>query len=451
MEITQENPDALNAIIKVKITERDYQPQVDKALKEAAKKMTMPGFRPGTVPVAMVKKTHGRYILLEVLNKLINGQLSNHLVSNKLQVLGQPLPKADDVIDIEKGGNLYFTYEVGIAPQIEVNFANVAPANYYTVKVDEDLLNKYKNDVSRRNGKYESPDTVGANDLVYIDLVELDADGGVKVGGIFQQSTLAVDMINSEAFKAELIGKTKDEVVKANAKDLASSSIDLASMLNMDKAAAEQVTSDFNVKIGTISRVMPAELNQDFYTQMYGEGVVNNEAEFNAKITEELAGMFSNDSDRRLRYEIQSQLINTINPNLPDAFLKRWILESNTKEKQVTPEQIEKEYPNYAKSLKAQLIEGKIMNEYKISLDKNELLSVTKQLVRDQYFKNSTEKVEDSFLTETANKILEKEEEYRRVADMVLDRKLVALYKEKFQLTTTELSYNDFVKKMNEE
>jgi trigger factor len=448
MELIQTNTDALNAIVTIKIAEADYKPQLEKGLKAAAKKVSMPGFRPGTVPMSMVKKNHGKAILLQELNKTINAGLAKYLVDNKLEVLGQPLPVANHAVDIEKGGELEFKYELGIAPKVEINFTKPQNINYYKVIIDNELLFKYKNDVSRRNGSYESPETVGEADLVYIDLVELDANGEILPGGIFCQSTLAIDMINSASFKAAMIGKTKDSIVRANVKDIASSSIDLASMLNMNKSAAEQVTSDFNVKIGTISRVVPATLNQEFFDKMYGEGVIKTDEDFNAKINVELGNLFANDSDRKLRYEIQTHLLNTINPTLPDTFLKRWIRENN--KTYISPEQMETQYEGYSKALKVQIIESKVLAEYKLGINHAEVIDATKQLIIDQYLKNSTETIDDVFLVETANKILQKEEEYRRVSDMVLDKKLVGLYKEKFNLTTVELNYADFVKKMNE-
>lgn len=448
MELVQTNIDALNATVKITLTEADYKPQVEKALKLAATKVTMPGFRAGMVPMGMVKKTYGKSILLEELNKVINKGLANYLVQNKLEVLGQPLPKINDTVDIEKGGDLVFNYEMGIAPKIELNFTNANTVNYYTIKLNEQLLSKYKNDITRRNGSYETPQIVGDSDLIYIDLVELDAAGEVLAGGIFRQSTLAIDMIKSESFKNNLIGKTQGDIVVVNVKDLSSSSIDLASILSMDKASAEQITSNFNIKVGTISRVVPAVIGQDFYTKMYGAGVVNNDAEFNAKISEEITAIFANDSDRRLRYDIQTQLLQDINPALPDKFLKRWIKESN--QNPLTLEQIDSEYPNYSKALKVQIIESKIMNEYKLGVDRAEVVNATKQMLIEQYFKNAIDTIEESFLIETANKILQKDEEYRRVSDIVLDRKIVGLYKEKFNLSIVQLSYDDFVIKMNE-
>ncbi len=447
MDLIKTNVDDLNATITVKVHEADYKPQVDKALKTTAKQAQIPGFRKGMVPVGMIKKMYGKSIMADELNKIISSNLNQYILDNKLDLLGHPLPKTDDVIDFDKGGDFEFNYEIGLAPSLQVNFAQAGKFNYYKVAVDQDLIAKYKRDITRRYGKYETPELVGDADLVYIALKELNNDGTINQNGLSKTSSVAVDLIKSDSFKSSILNKKVNETVKVNAKDLGSSSFELGTILGLTNDEAEKITADFEITLTSISRVIPAEINDELFKSLYGEGIVNNEAEFHAKINEELSNMFVADSDRRLRYELQKTMLDKLNPSLPDNFLKKWIASSN--EKPITVEQINNEYTGYAKGLKIQLIENKIAAEYNIKVEEQEVIDYTKDMLTNQYFKNAPD-MDESFLNDTAKRVLENEQEARRIAEQIFEKKISKLYKEKLQLNEVELNYEDFVKKVNE-
>lgn len=449
MDLIKENIDDLNAIIKIKVSEDDYKARVEKILKDTQKKAQMPGFRKGMVPAGMVKKMYGKSVMADEINKLLYDSLNKYIVDNKLEVLGNPLPKAlDENFDWDTQKEFEFAYDLGLAPKIEVNFTNVEPLNYYTVKIDNELLDKYKTDIARRYGKFETPEQAADTDLVYFELQELNTDNSPKEDGIKKNSSLAIDMVKTD-LKSKLIGAKKGDKIIATAQSLSDNTTDLASILGVSKEQAETINTPFELSITSINRMTPADLNQELFNKVYGEGIVNSVEEFEAKITEEITTMFANDSDRKLKSDVANYWVNKLKLTLPDAFLKRWIKATN--EKPISEEQINAEYDSYARSLKNQLVENKIITDYNIEVKNEEVLAFTKQMLNDQYFKYNPEAIDDTFLTETATKLLQKQEDARRVYEMVYDKKILALYKEKFDLNKVELSYDDFVKKLNDQ
>lgn len=445
MNITQENIDELNAVLKVKVVAEDYLPKVESALREHQKKASVPGFRPGKVPTGMIKKMYGKTILLEAINKLLNDSLSTYLNENKIEVLGNPLPKLNMSIDWDNQKEFEFLYEMGLAPKFNVELSPKDKFTYQTVKIDDELVNKYVTDISKRYGKVETVDVSQEGDMLNGDFVELDANGEILAGGIFKTSSVFLDRIQDEATKKALIGLKKEDKVVLDAPKLADNAADIATLLGIDKEAAEKLNAKLQFTVKNISRLAGSEINQDLFDKIYGPGNVTGEAEFKAKIKDELAGMFVNDSERKFYNDVVEHLMNKINFNLPTEFLKRWIVAVN--EKPVTPEQVDNEFDGYSKGLKWQLIENKIIKDNNIQVSNEEIIDATKKLIIEQFSKYDPTPMPEEELTKTAQRVLSNKEEAKKIYEKLYGEKVLTLFKTKFTVENKELSYDDFFKK----
>ncbi|CAN5460544.1 trigger factor [soil metagenome] len=445
MNIIQENIDELNAVLKVKVVANDYLPKVETALKDYQKKASIPGFRPGKVPTGMIKKMYGKSIMVEEINKLLSDSLYTYLHENKIEVLGNPLPKADSVIDWDNQQEFEFLYEMGLAPKFNVDLSPKDKFTYETVKIDEELVNKYVTDIAKRYGKVENVEVSEETDLLNGDFVELDGNGEILASGIFKTGSLFLDKVKDAATKKALVGVKKDDKVVVEAQKLAENATDLAALLGIDKEQAETLTSKVQFTIKGISRLAAAEINQEFFNKIYGEGNVTSEEEFRAKIKDELANMFVNDSERKFYNDVVEHLMNKINFNLPTEFLKRWIVAAN--EKPVTFEQVDSEFENYSKGLKWQLIENKIIKENNLEVTKDEVVEHTKELILQQFAQMGQGPMGDEELNQTVQRVLSNQEEAKKLYEKLYGQKVMTLFKTKFTLENKEVAYDDFFKK----
>lgn len=446
MDITQENIDELNAVLRVKVVAEDYLPKVESALKEHQKKASIPGFRPGKVPTGMIKKMYGKSILVEAINKLLNDSLYTYLNENKIEVLGNPLPKMDSGIQIDWDNQkeFEFLYEMGLAPKFNVELSAKDKFTYKTVKIDEELINKYISDISKRYGKVENVDVSGEGDLLNGDFVELDANNEILPGGIFKTSSVFLDRVKDEATKKALVGLKKDDKVILEAQKLSDNPVDVATMLGIEKEAAEKLTSKVQFTVKNISRLAGSEINQELFDKIYGEGTITSEEEFKTRIKEELSAMFVNDSERKFYNEVVEYLMNKINFDLPTEFLKRWIVAAN--EKPVTPEQVESEFEGYSKGLKWSLIENKIIKDNNIQVTNEEVIESTQKMILEQFGKYDPTPMDAEALNSTTQRVLSNKEEAKKIYEKIYGDKVMALFKSKFTVENQELSYEDFFK-----
>jgi len=446
MDITQENIDELNAVLRVKVVAEDYLPKVESALKEHQKKASIPGFRPGKVPTGMIKKMYGKSILVEAINKLLNDSLYTYLNENKIEVLGNPLPKMDSGIQIDWDNQkeFEFLYEMGLAPKFNVELSAKDKFTYKTVKIDEELINKYISDISKRYGKVEDVDVSGEGDLLNGDFVELDENNEILPGGIFKTSSVFLDRVKDESTKNALIGLKKDDKVILDAQKLSDNPVDVATMLGIDKEAAEKLTSKVQFTVKNISRLAGSEINQGLFDKIYGEGTITSEEEFKTRIKEELSAMFVNDSERKFYNEVVEYLMNKINFDLPTEFLKRWIVAAN--EKPVTPEQVESEFDGYSKGLKWSLIENKIIKDNNIQVTNEEVIESTQKMILEQFGKYDPTPMDAEALNSTTQRVLSNKEEAKKIYEKIYGDKVMALFKSKFTVENQELSYEDFFK-----
>lgn len=442
MNITQEKVSDLNSILKVKLSPVDYQQRVDAQLKELQRKASMPGFRPGKVPVGMVKKMYGKSVLADEVNKVLNNSVNEYITSNKIEIIGQPIPALDqnDKLDWDNQQEFEFAFELGHAPEFEVSI-EAEPFEYKMVKVEDALVDKEIEDMQRRYGKVTNPEQVEKNDLVFGDFVELDSDGNELEGGIKKTSTIATDKVKAEQSLEKLIGLGKGSHVVLDPHALTNNATDLAAMLGITPAQAETLSSSFKFTITNISRVQPAELNEELYNKVYGESVSSIE-EFRAKIKSEMSSMFNADSDKFFLNSVIAGLVKRYDLQLPETFLKRWLLFVN--EKEINAEQIEREFPVYAERLRTQMVINKIIRQNGIEVKEQDIRDFVKDLVAKQFASYNGTEMEEQDLEDTVTRVLKNEKEYNRIVEKMYDDRLLNFLKSKLKLNFTEVSFEDF-------
>lgn len=444
MNIVQENSSKLQSLIKVKLSPADYKDKYETALKSYAKKATIKGFRPGHVPVAMIKKMYGKALLAEEINKMLNEALHKHITDNKLEILGNPIPTEEqEKVNFHEDAEMEFVYEIGLAPVIDLDLSKLN-VTYNALLVDDKLIAKQTEDLKRRYGKLVNADLSTETDMLFGTFEELDENNNVVEGGIKHTSTISVEYLHDDQLKKKLSGLKPGDVVNVDPRKVSHSATDMAAMLGVKKEEIGSIGRNFNFTINEIKRIDPAELNQEFFDKLFGAGKVNSESEFQEKVKADLVNMFAFDSDRLFFKEATEQMIDKISVELPDEFLKRWIVTSN--ENPVTFEQVEAEYDNYSKGLKWQLIENKIIKDNDLKVGNEEALEYTKGYIVSQYTRYGIQAPDDEALMQSAVRILQKQDEAKRIYDELYNRKVMTFLKETVKLNQKDVAYDDFVK-----
>jgi trigger factor len=449
MNVVRQDVNAETGLLTVTVSPADYQGKVNASLEKYRKQAKIPGFRPGKVPMGLVQKQYGKAVLAEEMNKLVSDALYKHIQDEKLEILGNPIPKEDIEVkgDFDNPGEFEFVYEIGFAPAIKLDLSNKSKYDYVKVKIDKALVDKQIDDLRRRYGKLVSVDEVGDKDMILAQFVELNEDGSIKEGGILHSSTTSLEFVEDKAAKKALVGKKKGDEVVVSASKLSKGDQDKAAMLGIKVDELANHSDSYKMTINDIKRMEMAELNQELFDKLFGEGAVDSEKALRERISADLENMFANDSDRLLTREVYRDLVEKTPVALPNDFLKRWIQLSN--EKPITIEQVEADYDQYAKDLKWQLIQGHIFKANDIKLDQAEVLEFTKGLVANQYAQYGIPTPEDTVLAQAAAQALANREEANRIYDMMAESKLTEFFKNTVKLNNKEVSYDEFVEIAN--
>lgn len=443
MNITKHDIDSLNAEITIALVPADYDNRVSEGLKKVQRQANMPGFRPGKVPAGLIKKQYGTQIMVDEINKLLNESIYKYIEENKIEILGNPLPKDQTSVDFANQKEFEFVYQLGLAPAFNVSIDSSNSFTYKTVKVDDELVEKYLKDVRRNYGKPVNPEVAGEKDVVFVDINELDENGSIKAGGIYKSTSVSYERIKNETAKAKLLGVKRDDKIELNINELYETALDKSVSLGIDKEFAETPNCNLRLTVRNISRLEDAELDQDLFDQIYGAGNVNGLEEFKNKIRTELSMMFMADSEKFLMSEVENKLVEKTKIQLPDNFLKRWLMAVN--EKPITAEELEKDYPNYAKAMQWRLIENKIIKDNGITVNAEEADEEAKAYIRSEYSKYGQVPTDED-LEKISKDLLSKEKEAQKIFENLYSKKVLGLIKEKCTLEPKELSYDEFFK-----
>lgn len=444
MNISKENIDSLNAVVKIELTAADYQTQVNAKLANYRKTTDMPGFRKGKVPMGVINKRYAIPVKVEEINKMLSDSLTKYIIQEKLDILGNPLPKDGFHINWEKQEDFTFEYEVGLAPVFEVKLSKKNKLDYYVIKADEAMIDKYAVDIAKRYGKMSSPEKVEEKDLVYGTFLELDEEGKEIETGLSNQASISLETLKIKKLKAEFIGSSKGKIITIDPNKSFVKDADVASLLGVEKEAFEAITSKFSFTINNISRMAPAELNAALFDKMYGEGTIKTEKEFRAKIANEAEAMFVAESDRKFQNDSVEYLLEKTVFELPEEFLKKWM--QTVSETPITLSEVEDQFVGYKTSLRWQIIENRIAKENKLGVTREEAIAETKKMIGAQMAQYGQALPEEEMLEQYANQILANKEEEKKIYDRAFASKMTAFFKESFNMNEKEISYKEFMK-----
>jgi len=446
MNITRENIDDLNAVLKIEIRKPDYEDKVETVLKDYRKKATIKGFRPGMVPIGLVKKMYGKAVFIDEINKIVTENIQKYITDEKIEILGDPIPKADDQqkIDFDTQEDFTFSFELGLAPVIELKLSKKNKINLHEIIIDEKMKSDYLDNYTRRYGELRKADLTEEKDVIKGKIEAIDKDGNViPYGPSVEETSLGIDIIKDKKIKKQFIGKKQNDTIDFDLKKAFPNDTEIAGILHKKKEEVAELEDNFRFTINEISRFYPAELGKELFDRVYGEGVVNSEEEFMKKIEEEIAINLKRESDFKLMLDIKNLAIEKTDFQLPEEFLKRWLLKVNEK---TTREQIEKEFDSFRKDLKWQLIRNKVARDNEVKITEEELLKEAENITRHQFRQYGLFYATDEQINNYAKKTLKREDDAKKIADKMLEEKVILLMKELVKLENKSVTVEEFNK-----
>jgi trigger factor len=446
MNITKENIDNLNALLKVKIEKPDYEDKVETVLKDYRKKATIKGFRPGMVPIGLIKKMYGRAVEIDEINKVVTENVQKYLSDEKIEILGDPLPKADeqDKIDFETQQDFTFTFELGLTPEVDLKLSKKNKVNQYDIIIDEKMRSEYLENYTRRYGELRKADQTEEKDVVKGKIEAID-DNGIVIpeGPSVQETSLGIDIIKDNKIKKEFIGKNINDSIDFDLKKAYPNDTEIAGILHKKKDEVADLGANYRFTINDISRFFPAEPGKELFDRIFGEGVVNSEEEFMKKIEDEIVINLKRESDFKLMADIKNLAMEKTDLQLPEEFLKKWLLRVNEKS---TSEQIEKEFDSFRKDLKWQLIRNKVARDNEVKISDEELQKEAENITRYQFQQYGLFYATDEQITNYAKETLKRDEDAKRIADKILEEKVIILMKELVKLENKSVTIEEFNK-----
>jgi trigger factor len=446
MNITRENIDDLNAVLKVEIVKTDYLEKVENVLKDYRKKANIKGFRPGMVPIDLIRKMYGKVIRIDEINKIVSEKIHKYLTDEKLEILGDPLPKTDEQenINFDTQDDFSFYFELGLAPGVDFLLSKKNKINSYDIIIDEKMKNDYVGNYTRRFGEFRKTDVTGEKDILKGKIEAVDEKGELIESGIIaDNSTLAVDIIKDTGIKNSFTGKKESDIVIFDIRKAFPNDNEIAGLLQKKKEEIESLEGIFRFTITEISRFYPAEPGTELYNRIYGEGVVNSEEEFMKKIEEEISASLNKEGEFKMKQDLKKLVIEKTDLPLPEEFLKRWLLRVNEK---TTAEQIEKEFDSFREDLKWQLIKNRVAKDNEIKITEEELLKEAETVTRYQFQQYGLFYATDEQISNYAKETLKKEEDAKRIADKILEDKVLDNLKELVKLEEKKVSVEEFNK-----
>jgi trigger factor len=447
MNIVRENIDALNAVLSIKLEKNDYEEKVSKVLKDYQKKAKIDGFRPGKVPFGLVNKMYRRQILIEEVNKLLSESISKYMVDEKLKILGEPLPHEDDkkTIDWDNDSDFEFKLDLGLAPEVDIKVTPKDKLPFYTIKVDDELLNKYIENYTTRFGENVKVDISEDKDLIKAEFKQLDAEGNLKENGVgVDETSFLIDMIKDDAIKKQFIGVKQGDVVVADIKKAFPNDTEISSMLKIKKELVPGLEGNFRITVKEVNRFHKAELNQAFFDKVFGEGAVKSESEFREKMTEEASKVLKQDSEYRFKIDAKEALLKKFKGSLPGEFLKRWLFMIN--EGKFTKEQIEADYTHFEEDLKWQLIKDQLIAENQLKITEEDLVKSAIEYARVQFSQYGMSNLPDEHLLEFAKRMLEREEDKNKISGRAMEDKIFEFIRNTVKVEETDITTEKFNK-----
>ena len=451
MKISFENTDKVNGLLTLTVEEADYKENVEKTLKSYRKKANIPGFRPGQVPMSLVKRQFGASVKMDEINKFVGEQIYKYVQDNKIQMLGEPLPsEKQERQDLENESTFTFVFDIAVAPEFKVSLTGRDKVDYYTITVDDKLIDQQVEMFTSRMGSYEKAESYEDNDILKGDLRELDENGNTKEEGItVEAASVMPSYIKVEEQKNLFNGAKVGDIITFNPKKAyPENDAEIASLLKIDREAAKEANADFSFQVTEISRFKKHAVDQELFDQTFGEGEVKDEKAFREKIAEGLKEQLQADQDFKFIQDVRAHCEKKVGKlEFPDALLKRIMLNSNQDKGEKF---VEDNYENSIKELKWHLIKEQLVAAQNIKIDDADIKETAMEAARAQFAQYGMTNIPEEYLENYANEILKQKNSADALVDRSIDRKLSAVLKTVVKLNQKEVSVEDFNKMMSE-
>ncbi len=448
MNVTINKIDAVNATITVSLEEKDYQDKVKKTLREINMTRPEPGFRPGKVPAGLIQKKYGKAVKYDVVNKEVTDALYNYIKDNEIQVLGNPMPATKEEFDLE-AVDFTFTFNVGIAPEIDTHVNKDLTVPYYTIEVSDEMVERQNEMYRNRFGAQVPGETVEPNALVKGVITELNEEGNVKEGGILNENGIvSPQYFKNDDQRAAFMDKKLGDVVKFNPWVACGESVvELSSMLNIDKADAEEAKGEFNFEIKEIIVLRQAELNQEFFDNAVGKDKAHNEEEYKEALKAMIAQQLASDSNYRFSIDAKEAIEKAVGEiELPDAILKDYLM---TQDEKFNAENIDEEYQKMRQDLVWQLVREAIAKQYQLKVEEQDILAVARMIAQSQFAQYGMTNLPDDVLDKYGRDIMNDPKSREHIVNQAVDMKLYHIIRENVTLeekTVTVEQFNELFK-----
>ncbi len=445
MNITFESADKVNGLMTITVEENDYKENVEKTLKDYRKKANVPGFRPGMVPMGMIKRMYGNAVKMDVINRVVGQEMYKYVQENKIQMLGEPLPhEGNEAVDIEKPAPYTFQFDLAVAPEIDVKLSGHDKIDYVTIDVDDKLIDQQVQMYASRGGSYQKAEDYKDNDMLKGDLRELDKEDGIVLAEAIVMPTYIKDEDQKKLFEGSRLG----DIITFNPRKAYQSDAELASFLKVDKADLGFHTGDFTYQITEISRFTPAEVNQELFDQVYGKDAVKDEKEFRERVAAEIQAQLQQNSDWKFLQDLRAHCEKKAGKlTWPDELLKR-IMKQNNQDK--GDDYVEKNYEGSIKELMWHLIKEQLVAAHEIKINDDEVKAAAREAARAQFAQYGMSNVPDEYLDNYVQEMLKKEDNVQGFVDRAIDQKLIATMKNVVKLNEKKVSLDEFNKMMSE-
>lgn len=436
MNITRENIDALNAVVKVDIAKNDYSDNVEKILTDYRKSANIPGFRKGHVPMSLVKKQYGKAVLVDEVNKLLQDALGKYLTEEKLDVLGNPLPKPQDDLDWD-AEDFSFEFELGLAPEFDVKLKGDETIVAYNIVADDKMIEDQLVHLRKQYGKIVSQDTVDENSEITGVFVNEEKE-------INNSTTLTLDKIKGKVNTKKFVGAKVGDVLNFKTKGLFNDDHDLMHFLKVSHDDAHGLEIEVTFTISEVNSRELADLDQELFDKLFGAGAVTSVDELKERIKADSEKQFAQQGDQKLLNDVTEYLVESTKFELPAEFLQRWMQTAG--EETLDASQAKEEYEKSEKSMRYQLIEGKIISEHSLQVSFDDLKAHSTTMIKAQMAQFGQMDPSEKELDDIAARILSNQEEVKRLSDQLMSQKLLGLYKEEANIETKDITYDEFVK-----
>ena len=438
MNITRESIDKLNAVVKIEITKADYSEKVEKILTDFRKSANIPGFRKGQVPMGLVKKQHGKAILADEVNKILQESLGKYLNDEKLDVLGSPLPKFQDEMNWD-AEDFSFEFEIGLSPEFDIKLKAKKAITKYTITADKKMIDDQLVNIQKQYGKL-TPKSVVEKDDEVTGVFFNDSEG------IEATATLTLDKLKGKANLSAFTAAKVDDVLTLQTKGLFQDSHDLTTYLKVDHDAAHGLDVEVTFTISEVNSRAEAELDQELFDKLFGAGTVKSVTELRAKITEDAEKQFVQQADQKFLNDVTEYLVENTKFDLPTQFLQKWIQTAG--EEKLNATQAKEEYEKSEKSMRYQLIESKLIVENNLQVNFDDLKVYTSEMIKTQMAQFGQMDPTEKEIEDIVARVLSNQEEVKRISEQLTSQKLLDFYKESVSYKDKKLAYESFVKEV---